>query len=104
MAIRCGGHERPSRSLTGNPSNRFKSQVSSAKLLPTTMLGQTGCKHHNTLLRFQPGDSESTIINLLIGTYRQGRGQPADSQSWTATREAICRMPQAGSVANRRRG
>jgi len=46
---------------------RFNSQVNSGKLLPplTTMLGQAGCEHHNTIPRFQPGGSESTLIRLL---------------------------------------
>jgi hypothetical protein len=34
---------------------------------PTTILRQVGCEHHNTIPRFRPGDSESTLINLLIG-------------------------------------
>src|SRR3972149_6108949 len=36
---------------------------------PTTILRQVGCEHHNTIPRFRPGDSGSTLINLLIGLF-----------------------------------
>ena len=47
-----------------------------------------------------PGDSESTLINLLIGLLSNRRGETADFQRWTATRGAICRVTRAALVAN----
>ena len=53
----------------------------------TTILRQVGCEHYNTIPRFQPGTSESTLMNLLIGLLSTQAGETADFQSWTATRE-----------------